>query len=193
MSAVTVRTEPDGKVGQPFCRSGSCIASAHPLTLEQHFTVCVCVGGDSKREGVSGPWEYRSKWAITALRYLINSALNEQILEEPSLCVCPLSTHPALSLCHFLSGVTVSWWRGCKVSRGGGCDAALFCNAGVWTAARSAPAWLLVGGNWQPAGLEKEHRKKMWLHLTLAISVPSPWWISAFFPLPHVVLNLSSR
>lgn len=39
----TVRAVHDGKVGQPFCRLGSCIASTHPLTLEQHLTVCVCV------------------------------------------------------------------------------------------------------------------------------------------------------
>lgn len=41
---------------------------------------------------------------------------------------------------------------------GGGafCDAALLRNAGLWTAARLAPAWLL-GGNRQPAQLEAAH------------------------------------
>lgn len=27
--------------------------------------------------------------------------------------------HATLSSCQFLSGVTVSWWRGCEVARGG--------------------------------------------------------------------------
>lgn len=36
------------------------------------------------------------------------------------------------------------------------CDAALLRNAGSWTAARLAPAWLL-GGNRQPAQLESAH------------------------------------
>lgn len=38
---------------------------------------------------------------------------------EEFVRVGPLSGHPTLSLCHFLSGVTESWWRGCKVAGGG--------------------------------------------------------------------------
>lgn len=56
----TVQAEHGGKVGQPFCRLGSCIASSYPPTLERQFSVCVGVyvlSGGLKGEGASGPWE----------------------------------------------------------------------------------------------------------------------------------------
>lgn len=57
-----------------------------------------------------------------------------------------------MSSSNFLSGVTFSWWRDCKVAGEVGRwgvfgDAALLCNAGLWTAARPAPAWLQGGGD----------------------------------------------
>lgn len=72
--------------------------------------------------------------------------------------ISPSGGFPTLSLCHFLGGDEVLGWRGCKVFGGGGafCDAALLRNAGLWTAARLAPAWLL-GGNRQPAQLQAAH------------------------------------
>lgn len=68
------------------------------------------------------------------------------MLEQNGLCVRSLKQASNLVLLSFPQrGDTVmleslqSGWRGV-------CDAAWLCNAGLWTAARLAPAWLLAGG-----------------------------------------------
>lgn len=56
---------------------------------------------------------------------------------------------------------------------GGGvfCDAAVLRNAGSWTAARLAPAWLL-GGNRQPAQLEAAHVISLWAPADISPYIP---------------------
>lgn len=140
-----------------WVRLGSCTSGTPippPSTL---LRVCVCVlSGALKGEGATRPREWRSKWAITVLHYLISSALNVQILHERSLCVCPLQRGIQLCPLVLLVGVTVSWWREpAEWQKGEGGGGGL-CNAGLGTAARPAPAWLLGGGKWQPAQLQTE-------------------------------------
>lgn len=85
----------------------------------------------------------------------------------------------------------MSWWRGCEVARGGVCDAALLCNAGLWTAARLAPARLLGGGNWQPAELVKE-QTKTWMVTPLHLNRISKAFAMLLFFFFLFLLSLSS-